>query len=39
MGDRRPERFDERYSEPGYHYGTEPNEFLKAQKRLLKRGQ
>jgi 2-polyprenyl-3-methyl-5-hydroxy-6-metoxy-1,4-benzoquinol methylase len=39
VGDRRPERFDERYSEPGYHYGTEPNEFLKAQQSLLKPGQ
>jgi SAM-dependent methyltransferase len=37
--ERRPERFDERYSEPGYHYGTEPNDFLKAQQELLKRGQ
>lgn len=36
---RRPERFDERYSEPGYHYGTEPNEFLRAQRHLLEPGQ
>ncbi|MFM1815708.1 MAG: putative tellurite resistance protein TehB [Pseudomonadota bacterium] len=32
-------RFDERYGEPGYHYGTEPNAFLAAQKHLLKPGQ
>jgi 2-polyprenyl-3-methyl-5-hydroxy-6-metoxy-1,4-benzoquinol methylase len=37
--ERRPERFDERYSEPGYHYGTEPNEFLRAQRHLLVPGQ
>lgn len=32
-------RFDERYSEPGYHYGTQPNDFVVTQKQLLKRGQ
>ncbi|HXF55221.1 MAG TPA: class I SAM-dependent methyltransferase [Hyphomicrobiaceae bacterium] len=37
--ERRPERFDERYREPGYHYGTEPNEFLKGQRHLLRQGQ
>lgn len=37
--ERRPDWFDERYSEPGYHYGTEPNEFLKAQRHLLRPGQ
>lgn len=32
-------RFDERFSEPGYHYGTEPNAFVAAQKYRLKAGQ
>lgn len=32
-------RFDSRYSEPGYHYGTEPNEFLVAQASRLSAGQ
>ncbi len=32
-------RFDERYSEPGYHYGTEANEFLVSQRALLAPGQ
>lgn len=32
-------RFNARYSEPGYHYGTEPTEFVAAQKALLKPGQ
>jgi SAM-dependent methyltransferase len=31
-------RFDERYSEPGYHYGTEPNAFVAAQTALLAPG-
>lgn len=35
----KPARFDERYSEPGYHYGTEPNAFLAAQRPLLEAGQ
>jgi SAM-dependent methyltransferase len=39
MEERRPEWFDDRYSEPGYHYGTEPSAFLKAQQGRLKRGQ
>lgn len=32
-------RFDARYSEPGYHYGTEPNEFVASQAALLEAGQ
>lgn len=32
-------RFDARFSEPGYHYGKEPNSFLVAQRALLKPGQ
>ena len=32
-------KFDERYSAPGYHYGTEPSEFVAAQKALLEPGQ
>lgn len=31
-------RFNERYSEPGYHYGTAPNAFIAAQKPLLEKG-
>jgi SAM-dependent methyltransferase len=34
-----PARFDARYSEPGFHYGTEPNEFLAAQASRLAPGQ
>jgi cyclopropane fatty-acyl-phospholipid synthase-like methyltransferase len=30
--------WDERFSEPGYAYGTEPNEFLASQKRYFKPG-
>jgi SAM-dependent methyltransferase len=32
-------KFDERYSEPGYHYGTEPTDFIAAQKDRLQPGQ
>jgi SAM-dependent methyltransferase len=32
-------RWNERFSAPGYHFGTAPNEFLKSQARLLKPGQ
>lgn len=41
MGDERPKgaKFDERYSAPDYHYGTDPSEFVAAQKALLQPGQ
>ena len=32
-------RWNERFSAPGYHFGTAPNEFLKSQAHLLKAGQ
>ena len=32
------ERWNERYSKPDYHFGTEPNAFLKSQQHLLKPG-
>ena len=32
------ERWNERYSKPEYHFGTEPNAFLKSQRHLLKPG-
>jgi ubiquinone/menaquinone biosynthesis C-methylase UbiE len=32
------ERWNERYSKPDYHFGTEPNAFLKSQRHLLKPG-
>ena len=32
-------RWNERFSAPGYHFGTAPNEFLRSQAHLLKRGQ
>jgi cyclopropane fatty-acyl-phospholipid synthase-like methyltransferase len=32
------QRWNERYSKPDYHFGTEPNEFLKSQAHLLKPG-
>src|SRR5262245_56563215 len=32
------ESFDDRYREPGYHYGTEPNAFLASQRARLKAG-
>lgn len=35
----KPARFDARYSEPGYHYGTEPNAFVAAQAARLSPGQ
>jgi cyclopropane fatty-acyl-phospholipid synthase-like methyltransferase len=31
--------WDERYSQPGFRFGTEPNAFLAAQRHLLKPGQ
>jgi SAM-dependent methyltransferase len=33
------ERWENRYAAPGYHFGTEPNAFLKAQSHLLRPGQ
>ena len=33
------ERWEKRFSGPGYHFGTEPNAFLKSKAHLLKRGQ
>lgn len=33
------ERWEARFKEPGYHFGTEPNAFLKSKAALLKRGQ
>lgn len=33
------ERWEARYSAPGYHFGTEPNAFLKSKAHLLKAGQ
>ncbi len=33
------ERWQKRYAEPGYHFGTEPNAFLKSKAHLLKPGQ
>jgi cyclopropane fatty-acyl-phospholipid synthase-like methyltransferase len=33
------DRWNERFSAPGYHFGTEPNEFLQSQAHLLKPGQ
>lgn len=35
----RPAKFDERYSEPGYHYGTAPTDFIAAQSGRLHPGQ
>jgi cyclopropane fatty-acyl-phospholipid synthase-like methyltransferase len=32
------QRWEERFSTPDYHFGTEPNAFLKSQERLLKPG-
>jgi SAM-dependent methyltransferase len=32
-------RWETRYAAPGYHFGTEPNAFLKSQAHLLRRGQ
>jgi SAM-dependent methyltransferase len=32
-------RWNERFSTPGYHFGTAPNEFLKSQAHLLRAGQ
>src|ERR1041384_8698481 len=32
------QRWDERYSQPNYHFGIEPNAFLKSQITLLKPG-
>jgi SAM-dependent methyltransferase len=32
-------RWEGRYAAPGYHFGTEPNAFLKSQVHLLRRGQ
>jgi len=32
-------RWENRYAAPGYHFGTEPNAFLKAQAHLLRPGQ
>jgi SAM-dependent methyltransferase len=32
-------RWNERFSAPGYHFGTAPNAFLKSQAHLLRRGQ
>jgi len=33
------ERWEARFSEPGYHFGTEPNAFLKSKASLFKPGQ
>jgi cyclopropane fatty-acyl-phospholipid synthase-like methyltransferase len=33
------DRWNERFSAPGYHFGTTPNEFLHSQAHLLKPGQ
>ena len=33
------ERWEARFSAPGYHFGTEPNAFLKSKAHLLKSGQ
>lgn len=33
-----PESFDDRYREPDYHYGTEPNAFLVSQRHRLRPG-
>jgi cyclopropane fatty-acyl-phospholipid synthase-like methyltransferase len=33
------DRWNERFSAPGYHFGTAPNEFLHSQAHLLKPGQ
>lgn len=33
------ERWEKRFSGPGYHFGTEPNAFLKSKAHLLKHGQ
>jgi len=33
------ERWEARFSAPGYHFGTEPNAFLKSQVHLLRPGQ
>jgi cyclopropane fatty-acyl-phospholipid synthase-like methyltransferase len=33
------DRWNERFSAPGYHFGTAPNEFLQSQAHLLKPGQ
>jgi len=33
------ERWEARFKEPGYHFGTEPNAFLKSKAGLLKPGQ
>jgi 2-polyprenyl-3-methyl-5-hydroxy-6-metoxy-1,4-benzoquinol methylase len=33
-----PESFDDRYREPEYHYGTEPNAFLVSQRHRLRPG-
>jgi cyclopropane fatty-acyl-phospholipid synthase-like methyltransferase len=33
------ERWETRFSEPGYYFGTEPNVFLKSKAQLLKPGQ
>jgi cyclopropane fatty-acyl-phospholipid synthase-like methyltransferase len=33
------ERWQTRFSAPGYHFGTEPNRFLKSQAHRLRRGQ
>jgi SAM-dependent methyltransferase len=41
MADHDPEltRWEARYAAPGYHFGTEPNAFLKSQAHLLHAGQ
>ena len=33
------ERWEARFAGPGYHFGTEPNAFLKSKADLLKPGQ
>ena len=33
------DRWNERFSAPGYHFGTAPNEFLQSQAHLLNPGQ
>ncbi|AMN44644.1 SAM-dependent methyltransferase [Rhodoplanes sp. Z2-YC6860] len=33
------DRWEARFKEPGYHFGTEPNAFLKSKAHLLKSGQ
>ena len=38
MTDCRKQRWNERYAKPDYHFGTEPNEFLRSQAHRLRPG-